>query len=276
MSVSLEKTKAMHIHKRVAVSATTETEVVEMNLRHKCSKCSRTFPTKRGLRVHEGRWCGRKKNCSRAGSLADKAVQRAKRKADEETRPQVMVNGEPIDNVYAFEYLGSQQQCDGEDDADVHHRMNLATTTFSSLSHIWPDRRLPIALKLRLYCAAICSTFSHACEAWDLTDTVVKNINGFNSRCLHVITGKNYRETAVNPDFNLVRAIRQRRLRYLGHILRLPPERLLRKCLFAYVMGSDTVPAGSLIADCPLNLNLEDLALIATDRKQWADIVNSI
>ena len=276
MSVSLEKTKAMHIHKRVAVSATTETEVVEMNFSHKCSKCNRTFPTKRGLRVHEGRWCGRKKNRSRAGSLADKAVQRAKRKAVEETRPQVVVNGVPIDNVYAFEYLGSQQQCDGEDDADVHHRMNLATTTFSSLSHIWPDHRLPIALKLRLYCAAICSTFSHACEAWDLTETVVKNINGFNSRCLHIITRKPYRDTAVNPDFNLVRAIRKRRLRFLGHILRLPPERLLRKSLFAYVMGSDTVPVGSLIADCPLNLNLEDLAQIATDRKQWAELVNSI
>ena len=154
--------------------------------------------------------------------------------------------------------------------------MNLATTTFSSLSHIWPDHRLPIALKLRLYCAAICSTFLHACEAWDLTDTVVKNINGFNSRCLHIITRKTYRDTAVNPDFDLVRAIRKRRLRYLGHILRLPPERLLRKSLFAYVMGSDTIPVGSLIADCPLNLNLEDLALIATDRKQWAELVNSI
>ena len=41
-------------------------------------------------------------------------------------------------------------------------------------------------------------------------------------------------------------------------------------------MGSDTVPVGSLIADCPLNFNLEDLALIATDRKQWAELVNSI
>ena len=62
--------------------------------------------------------------------------------------------------------------------------------------------------------------------------------------------------------------IRQRRLRYLGHILRLPPERLLRKALFAYVMGSDAVPAGSLTADCPQDLSLEDLARLATDRKE--------
>ena len=145
---------------------------------------------------------------------------------------QVVVNGEPLENVYTFEYLGSKQQSDGQDDTDVKHRMEIAHATFSSLSHVWPDHRLPINLRLRLYCAAVCSTFSHACEAWDLTEAVTKKINGFNSRCLHIITQKTYRETAVNPDFNLVGAVRKRRLRYLGHILRLPSDRLLRKALF--------------------------------------------
>ena len=139
--------------------------------------------------------------------------------------------------------------------------MDIAQARFTSLFHIWDDHRLSILLRLRLYCAAVCSTFSHASEAWDLTESVVKNINGFNSRCLHTITGKSYRETAVNPDFNLVRSIRQRRLRYLGHILRLPPERLLRKALFAYVLGSDSVPEGSLIADYPEHLPLGDLVM---------------
>ena len=180
-----------------------------------------------------------------------------------------------MENVCAFDCLGSQQQCDGEDGVDVHHEMSIPQATFSSLSRMWPDRRLPVALRLHLCCLAVCSTFSHACGAWDLAAAVIGNIGGFNSGCLHVITGKSYRETAVNPDFNLVRAIRQRRLRYLGHNLRLPPERLLRKALFAYVMGSDAVPAGSLTADCPQDLSLEDLARLATDRKRWADMVNN-
>ena len=81
---------------------------------------------------------------------------------------------------------------------------------------------------------------------------------------------------AVNSDFNLLRSIRQRRLRYLGHILRLPPERLLRKALFAYVLGSDSVPEGSLIADYPEHLPLGDLVTISADRKRWADMVDNI
>ena len=201
-----------------------------MKFAHKCVKCNRSFPTKRGLQEHKGRWCGRKKNRSRVGSLADKAVQKEKRKQKETEKPQVIVNGIALDNVFQFEYLGSQQQSDGEDNSDIKHRMNIAQATFTSLSHIWLDHRLPIPLKIRLYVAAVYSTFSHTCEAWDLTTTVVKTINGFN-RCLHVITGKSYRETAKNPNFDLVRSIRQRRLRYFGHILCLPEDRPLCQAL---------------------------------------------
>ena len=226
--------------------------------------------------MHKARWCDRRKNRSRAGSLADKAVQIAKRKVNEESRQQVVINGEPIDNVYSFVYLGNHVQCDGEDEADVKHRMSIAQATFSKLWHIWTDHRLPVSLKLRLYCAGICSTVTHACEAWCLTNNVVKKINGFNSRCLHVITKKSYRETALNPAFSLVRAVHERRLRFLGHILRLPPDRLLRQTLFAYVMSEESVPVGSLVADYPGNATLETLVQLANDRLQWANMVKNI
>ena len=88
------------------------------------------------------------KNLSRAGSLADKAVQKEKRKQKETERPWVIVNGTALDNVFQFEYLGSQQQSDGEDNSDIKHRMNIAQATFTSLLHIWPDHRLPLQLKI--------------------------------------------------------------------------------------------------------------------------------
>ena len=276
MSISIDKTKCMHIHSREKVSATTEAEVIALKLPYKCDKCGRTFTTDRGRKVHKARWCDGRRNRSRAGTLSDKAVQLAKRKAIEAARQQVVINGEPIDNVYSFVYLGSHVQCDGDDEADVKHRMDIAQAIFSKLWHIWTDHRLPVALKLRLYCAGICSTFTHACEAWCLTSEVIRKINGFNSRCLHAITRKSYRETATNPAFNLVRAVRQRRLRFLGHILRLPPDRLLRQTLFAYVMGEDSVPVGSLVDDYPGFTTMEELVQLANNRAEWADMVKNI
>ena len=85
--------------------------------------------------------------------------------------------------------LGSRLQGDGDDEADVRYRMDIAQAAFASLSHLWTDHRLSRNLKLRLYHLCVCSTLTHSCEAWNLTKAVSRILNGFNSRCLHVITG---------------------------------------------------------------------------------------
>ena len=71
---------------------------------------------------------------------------------------------------------------------------------------------------------------------------VVCMINGFNSRCLHAITGEDYRTTATVPVYNLVLAVRKHRLRYLGHVLRLPAESIVRRSLLALVKGGAQYP----------------------------------
>ena len=212
---------------------------------------------------------------SRKGSLADKAVKLLKRKAEEKRRDHVKVDGKKIDNVYYFEYLGSRMSCDGDDMADVKHRMSIAQSSFNSLSHIWKDHRLPQSMKLKLYQTSVCSSFTHACEAWDLTDKVRKCINALNSRCLYVITKKDYRETATNPDLDLLLLIHRRRMRYLGHILRMDKNRLVRQTLAAYVHGGKRVPEGSLLDDCVIK-DFDKLAVIARNRKEWRKMVYSL
>ena len=131
-------------------------------------------------------------------------------------------------------------------------------------------------MKLGLYQSAVCSTFTHACEAWTLPDSVRRTINGFNSRCLHVLTGASYRDTATNPPFDLVLAIRRRRMRYLGHILRMKRDRLLRRALEAYLCGGDAgPPEGSLLDDCQ-DKSLERLTCIANNRGRWDKMVRKL
>ena len=79
---------------------------------------------------------------------------------------------------------------------------------------------------MRTYRLSVCSTLTHSSEAWTLTAAVSRSINGFNSRCLHVITGRDYRDTATAPQYDLLRAIHQRRLYYLEHVLRMPESRV--------------------------------------------------
>ena len=61
-----------------------------------------------------------------------------------------------------------------------------------------------------------------------------------------MITGQDYRDTATTPVYDLVLAMRQRRMRYLGHVLRMPPDRIVRRALVALVKGGTCYPEGSL------------------------------
>ena len=112
MVISQAKSTVMHIHRKTHVSSTTEAEVEALKLAHKCDACSRTFPTQRGLKIHAARWCGGGvTQRSRRRSLADRAVQTAKRCTTDALLSQVYAGNTPLENVYSFEYPGGGAEC---------------------------------------------------------------------------------------------------------------------------------------------------------------------
>ena len=88
-----------------------------------------------------------------------------------------------------------------------------------------------------------------------LTPRALATLNGFNSRQLHRITGRSYRDEATKPSYDLLTAVRTRRYHWLGHILRMPADRLVRRAVLA--LGQRAGPPyqpGSLLMDTPLPL----------------------
>ena len=114
----------------------------------------------------------------------------------------------------------------------------------------------------------MCSTLTHASDAWALTEPVMRSVNGFNSRSLPVITGQDYRVTATAPAYDLLLAIRQRRLRYIGHILRMPESRVVRRALVALAKGGTVYSKGSLFMDCQA-MEMNQLVALAQRRGAW-------
>ena len=64
------------------------------------------------------------------------------------------------------------------------------------------------------------------------------------------MTGEQYRETATATAYDLVLALCRRRLSYLGHVLRMPADRMVRCALMALVIDASHYPTGSLFSDC--------------------------
>ncbi len=61
----------------------------------------------------------------------------------EATLGKVQIENNVLDNVYSFEYLGSRLQGDGDDEADVRYRMDIAQAAFVSLPHAHMDVSSP-------------------------------------------------------------------------------------------------------------------------------------
>ena len=150
---------------------------------------------------------------------------------------------------------------------NVRHRLEIAQSAISSLSHLWADHRLSRTTKLRLYRVCVCSSLT---QCWWPGPSIE-----FNSRCLHVMTGEHYRETATTPAYDLVLAVRRRRLRYLGHVLRMPSERMVRCALMALVTDTSHYPSGSLFSDCQ-GIALPQLVVMASSRSMWRAKVASL
>ena len=137
---------------------------------HSCSECERTFPTTRELAVHRARWRRPRQrlHASRRGQLADKAVKLVKGQASAALLQPVVMEGESLETVYQFDYLGCRFTSDGDDAADMRHRMAVAGERSHSLDYLWRDNRLPRSLKLRPSAASVCSTQTRGSEAWTL------------------------------------------------------------------------------------------------------------
>ena len=128
MEMSAPKSKGMHVHIRERPPVSTEVEVEALDLPHSCPKYERSFPTTRGLAVHRARWCRPgQRPASQRGHLVDKAVKLAKRKASAALLPPVVMEGESLETVYQFDYVGCRFTSHGDDAADMrHHGRTLA------------------------------------------------------------------------------------------------------------------------------------------------------
>ena len=93
-------------------------------------------------------------------------------------------------------------------------------------------------------------------------------INGYNARCLSHITQKTaYEEaSAKTRTYDLVAAIRQRRYKWLGHILRLQGHRYVKEAVRAQMQLN--LP-GNITMDSPAAANFEELTAFAQDRVEW-------
>ena len=83
-------------------------------------------------------------------------------------RMHVILNGEPLEEVDCFKYLGSQVPADGGCERDVVHRMNEGYRARGALKNVLSNRGLGIKAMKCLYEGVIVPAALYGEESWGI------------------------------------------------------------------------------------------------------------
>ena len=112
-----------------------------------------------------------------------------------------------------------------------------------------------------------------------LDSALEASLRGWCAKFMVHTTGREVRDECVSPSYPLVNQVRQKRLNWLGHVLRAGEENLVRadvvKMCRGCIKGSRTA-AGTVLMDAPEFKSVEELMAAAEDKLEWNSLTNSL
>ena len=78
------------------------------------------------------------------------------------------LNGEEIENVKDFIFLGAKISQNGDCGPDIRRRLSLARVAMTNISPMWKSKDISLSKKYRLVNAIIFPMFMYKCESWTL------------------------------------------------------------------------------------------------------------
>ncbi|KAK7097424.1 hypothetical protein V1264_004408 [Littorina saxatilis] len=150
----------------------------------------------------------------------------------------ITLNGEALQEVDNFTYLGSVVDKQGGTDVDVRVRIGKARAAFLQLKNVWASADLSINTKLRIFNTTVKSVLLYGAETWRTTVAITRKIQTFINTCLRKILRIRWPDTISNKDLwqrtkqlSVEQDILQRRFRWIGHTLRKTTTSITRQAL---------------------------------------------
>ena len=92
------------------------------------------------------------------------------------------MNGEELEKVNQFKYLGATLKKDGSSEGEIRIRIATATTAIVRLDNIWTSKKINFTLKYNLYKSLVLSIFLYRCESWTILESMEKKIVAFENK----------------------------------------------------------------------------------------------
>ena len=228
---------------------------------------------RRKLRVNVGK--SKVMRCSRYGSDA---------------RLNVMLDGEMLEEVDQFKYLGSVIAAKGDVGEDVTNRVKEGCKVLGALNSVIRNRSLGMNVKRALYEKVVVPTVLYGSELWGLKKTERNKLNVFEMKCLRSMCGVTRLDRIRNEEVRERTGVRKELavrvdgnvLRWFGHVERMDDERLLKKVVRARVSGRGVVGKPKTVwmdgvkEAIKDRMSVEEARERARNRSEWRRVVKQI
>ena len=197
--------------------------------------------------------------------------------------------------VDKFCYLGTYITRDCKDSEDINHRLKKAGNAFGSLKNsLFSSQSISDRAKGSAYQKLILPILLYGAESWCLTEILFNRIRKFHHYCLRTmcrINRKHVYKHRISNEQLLERLdikpidnyISRRQLSWLGHVARMPINRLPRKLLSSWVRcprprGCPEFTYGRSVFKALRYVNVCKSSWydLANDRNAWKNVLNGL
>ena len=139
-----------------------------------------------------------------------------------------ILNGEELEEVKSFVYLGSLINTEVSCMPEVNRRLCMARSTIENMTTIWKSQTICKSLKLRIARATAFAVATYGCESWAYSKKVTKKIEAFEMWTYRRLLRVSWRQHKTNAWIleqlrtkpMLVKQMRKRKMKHFGHIIR--------------------------------------------------------
>ncbi|XP_066282992.1 uncharacterized protein [Branchiostoma lanceolatum] len=204
---------------------------------------------------------------------------------DVEAPPAITIGDYELKAVNHFTYLGSTASNNLSLDKEIDKRIGKAATTLARLTtRVWENPKLSVKTKMAVYNACVLSTLLYGSETWSTYAKQENRLNAFHMRCMRRILGISWKDKVTNTEVlsraglpTMFTLLRQRRLRWLGHVRRMEDGRIPKDLLYGELISGKRRtgrPQLRFKDVCKrdlkaLDINTEHWEDLASDRSRW-------